>query len=59
MFGWWDPVARLEKQYLRELEAAEKELARSGDRAKHAAMIAAAEATGLQLDDARRKRDGA
>lgn len=59
MFGWFDPVKRLEKQYLKELEAAEKELARSGDRAKHGAMIAAAEATGQRLDEARRKRDGA
>ncbi len=50
MFGWFDPVRRLEKRYARELEAAEKELARSGDRAKHAAMMTAAEKTGQELD---------
>lgn len=53
MFGWFDPVKKLEKQYMRELEAAEKELARSGDRAKHGHMIAQAEETGRKLDELR------
>ena len=50
MFGWFDPVKKLEKRYRAELEAAEKELARSGDRAKHAQLMAKAEETGQALD---------
>lgn len=57
MFGWFDPVKKLEKRYARELEEAEKELARSGDRARHAERMAQAEATGRELDALRKQRE--
>lgn len=56
MFGWFDPVRKLERQYAKEMAAAEKALAQSGDRALHARLLAAAEATGRQLDEARKKQ---
>jgi hypothetical protein len=56
MFGWFDPVKKLEKQYARELEEAEKVLARSGDRALHGDLMAKAEETGRKLDEARKKQ---
>ena len=53
MFGWLfggDPVKRLEKKYMAAREYAEKELARSGDRARHAELLAKAEEIGKELD---------
>jgi hypothetical protein len=53
VFGWLfggDPVKKLEKKYQAAREHAEKELARSGDRAKHAELLAKAEEIGKELD---------
>ena len=58
MFGWFDPVKKLEQRYRAELEAAEKELARAGDRARHAQLMAKAEATGKELDAMRAQQPG-
>ena len=57
MFGWFDPVKKLEKRYQKALETAELELAKSGDRAKHGRMIASAEAIGRELDEAKAKQN--
>lgn len=59
MFGWFDPVKKMERRYAKELEAAELELARSGDRAKHAELLSAAEETGRKLDELRAKSTSA
>ncbi len=50
MFGWFDPVKRLEKKYARQRAAAEKSLARDADRAKYAELIAESEKTLAELD---------
>ncbi|MCB9672516.1 MAG: Lacal_2735 family protein [Alphaproteobacteria bacterium] len=59
MFGLFkkDPVRNLERQYAEALEKAERELARSGDRALHGRLVTEAEAIGRQLDEARATRD--
>ncbi len=59
MFGWLfgDPVSRLEKKYKAAREKAEKELARSGDRAKHAELLAEAEKIGDELDALRARAE--
>ena len=54
MFGWFDPVKRLEKRYKRELEEAHKAMNEKGDRALHAEWTAKAEETARQLEEARR-----
>lgn len=56
MFGWFDPVKRLEKRYRAELEKAEASLAKNGDRALHAELLAKAEATGKELDALKAKQ---
>lgn len=50
MFGWFDPVKRLQRRYVRQREAAERCLARDADRAKYADLIAEAEATLAELE---------
>jgi len=56
MFGWFDPVKRLEKRYRREREAAERSLARDADRARYAELVAKAEETLAELDALRAER---
>ncbi len=56
MFGWFDPVARLEKRYQKELAKAHEAMNRLGDRALHAEWTAKAEATAREIDALRASR---
>ena len=53
MFGWFDPVKRLEKRYQQELAKAHEAMNKLGDRALHAEWTAKAEATAKEIDAAR------
>lgn len=56
MFGWFDPIRRLEKRYRQELANAHEAMNAKGDRALHAEWTAKAEATARELDAARAAR---
>jgi hypothetical protein len=54
MFGWFDPVKRLEKRYKHELAEAHRAMNEKGDRALHAEWTAKAEATAQEIEAAKR-----
>lgn len=58
MFGWFSKTRRLEKQYQRMVAEAEAALAKHGDRALHADLLAKAEEVGRELDGLRSAEGG-
>lgn len=60
LFDWLDPAVRAERRlqalYAQKLAQAERELARSGSRERHAELLAEAERIGRELDALRGER---